>query len=155
MPSARPLTTMTPCSTRARVTAFARLMPSGVAVREPTIATREPSVSREVSPAVYNASGAFFSSARPSGPRASLVLSSACSTVLAMPFTSPPSPLILHHKFELVQYYTQTHICSFVGYPRLIFQFLGSRRDICLQLTDHLPVGRTTSGLEPRVQTGR
>ena len=45
--------------------------------------------------------------------------------------------------------------CSFAGYSRLVFQFLRSRLDICLQLTDHLPVGRATSGLEPRMQAGR
>lgn len=44
--------------------------------------------------------------------------------------------------------------CSFVDYSRLIFKFLGSRFDVCLKLTDHLPVCRATSSLEPRVQPG-
>ena len=49
----------------------------------------------------------------PRTTRASLVLSSACIFVLAMPLVSPPSPF-LHHKYGLAQCFTQTHICAFV-----------------------------------------
>ena len=76
----------------------------------------EPLVSNEVSPAVYNTSGAFFSSTGPSGARDSLVLSSVCISVLTMPFALPPSPLALLRKCKIVQFFAQTHIYSFADY---------------------------------------